>query len=155
MPDSSLVQWGQQILTQTLTAGVLVAGLKGFIKFAVLDRVKKADDERDEYKELWKGSVVSHRRTRRDVEAVERGAPSVPPPPNREHSWEDKTGRYQIDDAEDRAWQEQRERERVALLNQQALDARPHVERYVSDMTSTPPDPIRAPPRPRMKSRPR
>jgi hypothetical protein len=108
----TMVQWGQQILTQTLTAGVLVAGLKGFIKFAVTDRIAKSDADAKEYKQLWKDAVQSRRRVRREVEADETGNPSVPPPPSPDEDYEDETGVFRAIAHEDKVWEKQRTEKR-------------------------------------------
>jgi hypothetical protein len=157
MADPTLLQWGQNLLTGTITGGVMVAGLKGMFKILVADRIKRAEDEKDEYKRLWKQSVQSRRSIRRELEAEELGAASVPPPSDEEY--DDETGVYAAMDRQDRAW----ERERTG----RTLDVEPppipplklpkreekRLERYAhGDPLSTPPEPV---PRKKFPSRPR
>ena len=116
----------------------LAGAIAAVWRVMVTDRIKSLETERDDYKNSWKDSVQSHRRTRRQVEADEMGAPSVAPPP----PTEEKTGRYVIDDRADRAWSEQRERERAQRREDEML------RRYNSgESISTPPEGFRKPPR--------
>jgi hypothetical protein len=119
---------------------------------AIEDRNRALDDlaneraSHDKLKSHWKSSVIAQREARRLEEVITVGAPSVPPLSN-----EEPTGRYYVDEDADQDWRRRSEERRAAL----ARERDGLTKDYVSDMTTTPPDPVRALPTPRIKPRPR
>ncbi len=154
MSDSLAVPWVQIAGIATGAAGVAVATTRFLVKELFSSRLTSAENERDraiaecaavkkerdEYKESWKASVQSHRVTRLEVEALE-GTPSIVPPPM--HGVHEDTGTYQINDAADKAWRDNRDQQ----LAQKRQDRQ--LERYNKGLPIDTP----VPHRPKQKSR--
>lgn len=83
-------------------AAPAVAVLTGAVGtlFGLLIRSKSS--EAKAWKAAWKDVVASRRQIRRDIEAAELGAPSVPPAADEDY--DDRTGRFDAVDDEDRNW---------------------------------------------------
>lgn len=163
--DSATIPWGA-ILAAGGTVGTLVAAAVGWgARVLITDRIKGADNERDtarkdledakrerdEYKDLWKQGAIALRNMRRELERLEEGTASVPPPPQlrRKEFKGDETGKFQIDSAADRAWAENRERQRT----ESALE--PLYQRYLEGETITTPPESFSLPRKKFPSRSR
>lgn len=150
-PPPSLPVWVQALISSGVI-GLVFAGVsrvwKRFVERpqdnsdAELKRLRETNEfllrKNGELSGELKATGAALRSVRRLDEAEAGGPPTVPPP-----RAELPTLTAIIESRADRAWAEQRERERAAPLNP-SVEA--ELRRYHDDMASTPPEPL-APPR--------
>ena len=98
------------ILTPVLQGTAIIAGVGALYKVMVKDPIARSDKNAEFWKTQYKDSTYSRRRMRTDLETLELGAPSIPPPrPDEEE--EDNTRRVMaIARADDSYEKERRER---------------------------------------------
>lgn len=127
--SSTDIPWGSIVVT---VLGAVIAAGGTVFGFLFRDRVKASEAERDraimacekervekeEFKSLFKKSVESHRRTRRDVEETEQGRASIHPASPEQ----DQTGSYVINYEIDEAWQRDRELEKERARQDRMLE---------------------------------
>lgn len=130
------------ILTPMLQGGAILTGIGLLFKVIVTDPIARANKDADFWKNEYKDVVKSRRALRGDLETIELGAPSIPPPGDEEH--EDNTRRVMaVARADDRYEKERRERPlnpgvtRVLPFDTRA-DYKDHRERNMQGGLDTP-----------------
>ena len=130
------------ILTPMLQGGAILTGIGLLFKVIVTDPIGRANKDADFWKGEYKDVVKSRRALRGDLETLELGAPSIPPPGDEEQ--EDNTRRVRaVARADDRYEKERRERplnpgtSRVLPFDTRA-DYKDHRERNMQGGLDTP-----------------
>lgn len=111
--------------------------------------LKSKSSEAKAWKAAWKDVVASRRQIRRAIEAAELGAPSVPPASDEEY--DDRTGRFDVVDDEDRNWRPVLPRrapleafeDRLSSADRARNESERELRKFTSDGESTPPNPLR------------
>ena len=98
------------ILTPILQSAAVLSGIGLLFKTVVTDPINRANANADYWKNEYKAVVSSRRNLRNELETIELGAPSLPPPKPDEEE-EDNTRRVRaVARADDRYEQERRQR---------------------------------------------